>query len=127
MGAGAVAIGAVAGVLCFFATQFLKRKLEIDDSLDVSPVHGVGGVIGTLLTGVFAAVSLGGSGFSVQKTMLAQVGVQALGVVVAGLWCAFATWLILKFIGAIVGLRVTEEQETEGLDLALHGERSYNL
>jgi Amt family ammonium transporter len=124
---GAVAIGAVAGTVCFFATQFLKRKLEIDDSLDVSPVHGVGGVIGTLLTGVFAAASLGGSGFSVQKTMLAQVGVQALGVVVAGLWCAFATWVILRLVGAVVGLRVTEEQETEGLDLALHGERGYNL
>jgi len=124
---GAVAIGAAAGVVCFFATQFLKRKLAIDDSLDVSPVHGVGGMIGTLLTGVFAAVSLGGSGFAVQKTMLAQVGVQALGVFAATLWCAGVTWLILKVIGATVGLRVSEEQETEGLDLALHGERSYNL
>jgi Amt family ammonium transporter len=124
---GAVAIGAVAGVLCFYATQLLKRKLEIDDSLDVSPVHGVGGVIGTLLTGVFAAASLGGSGFSVQKTMLAQIGVQLVGVVVAGLWCAVVTWLILKLVGAVVGLRVSEEQETEGLDLALHGERGYNL
>jgi ammonium transporter, Amt family len=124
---GAVAIGAVAGVLCFYATQLLKRKLEIDDSLDVSPVHGVGGVIGTLLTGVFAAASLGGSGFSVQKTMLAQIGVQLVGVVVAGLWCAVVTWLILKLVGAVVGLRVSEEQETEGLDLALHGERGYTL
>jgi Amt family ammonium transporter len=113
--------------VCFFATQFLKRRLEIDDSLDVSPVHGVGGVLGTLLTGVFAAVSLGGSGFSVQKTMLAQVGVQALGVVVAALWCAVATWIILKLVGALVGLRVSEEQEAEGLDLAQHGERGYNL
>jgi Amt family ammonium transporter len=122
---GAVVIGAAAGVVCFFATQFLKRKLEIDDSLDVSPVHGVGGVIGTLLTGVFGAVALGGAGYPVQKTMLAQVGVQALGVIVAILWCALVTWLILKLVGAIVGLRVSEEQETEGLDLALHGERSY--
>jgi ammonium transporter, Amt family len=124
---GAVAIGTAAGFVCFFATQYLKRRLQIDDSLDVSPVHGVGGVIGTLLTGVFAAVALGGSGFTVQKTMLAQVGVQLLGVVVAGLWCALLTWLILKVISLMVRLRVGEEQETEGLDLALHGERSYNL
>jgi Amt family ammonium transporter len=124
---GAVAIGAAAGFVCFFATQYLKRGLKIDDSLDVSPVHGVGGVIGTLLTGVFGAVALGGSGFTVQKTMLAQVGVQALGILAAGLWCALLTWLILKVVNAIVGIRVSEEQETEGLDLALHGERSYNL
>jgi Amt family ammonium transporter len=124
---GAVVIGAAAGFVCFFATQYLKRRLEIDDSLDVSPVHGVGGVIGTVLTGVFAAVALGGSGFTVQKTMLAQVGVQLLGVVVAGLWCALLTWVILKVISLMVRLRVGEEQETEGLDLALHGERSYNL
>jgi Amt family ammonium transporter len=124
---GAVVIGTAAGFLCFFATQYLKRRLEIDDSLDVSPVHGVGGVIGTLLTGVFAAVALGGSGFTVQKTMLAQVGVQLLGVVAAGLWCALLTWIILKVISLMVRLRVGEEQETEGLDLALHGERSYNL
>jgi Amt family ammonium transporter len=124
---GAVAIGAAAGFVCFFATQYLKRGLKIDDSLDVSPVHGVGGVIGTLLTGVFGAVALGGSGFTVQKTMLSQVGVQALGIVAAGLWCALLTWLILKVVNAIVGIRVSEEQETEGLDLALHGERSYNL
>ncbi|HEX6396661.1 MAG TPA: ammonium transporter [Steroidobacteraceae bacterium] len=123
---GAVAIGLAAGTLCFFATQFLKRKLEIDDSLDVSPVHGVGGVIGTLLTGVFAAVSLGGVGFPVQKDMLAQVGVQALGVGAAILWCGGFTWLILKLVSVPVRLRVSEEKETEGLDLAEHGERGYS-
>ena len=85
---GAVCIGLVAGTVCFFATQLLKRKFEIDDSLDVSPVHGVGGVIGTLLTGVFAAVWLGGAGFTVQKSVGAQLGVQALGVLAAAAWCA---------------------------------------
>ena len=123
---GAVAIGAAAGTLCFFATQFLKRKLAVDDSLDVSPVHGVGGVIGTLLTGVFAAVALGGTGFTVQKTMGAQLGVQALGLAACAAWCAVVTWVILKVIKAVVGLRVGEEKETEGLDLAEHGERGYS-
>jgi ammonium transporter, Amt family len=123
---GAVVIGASAGLVCFFATQLLKRKLEIDDSLDVSPVHGVGGVLGSLLTGVFAAVSLGGSGFTVQTSIGAQLGVQALGVVAAAAWCASLTWLILKVLKVVVGLRVAEEQETEGLDLAEHGERGYS-
>ncbi len=123
---GAVAIGLVAGTVCFFATQFLKRKLEIDDSLDVSPVHGVGGVVGSLLTGVFASVSLGGSGFTVQQSIGAQVGVQALGIAVAAAWCALTTWLILKLMDVVVGVRVSEEKETEGLDLAEHGERGYS-
>jgi Amt family ammonium transporter len=123
---GAVVIGLCAGTVCFFATQLLKRKLEIDDSLDVSPVHGVGGVIGSVLTGVFAAVSLGGTGFTVQTSMAAQVGVQALGVVAAAAWCVLLTWLILKLMHFSVGLRVSEEKETEGLDLAEHGERGYS-
>jgi len=123
---GAVCIGLVAGVVCFFATQFLKRKLAIDDTLDVSPVHGVGGVIGTLMTGVFAAVWLGGTGFTVQKDVGAQVAVQALGVGVAIVWCGGVTWLILKLLDRVFGLRVAEEHETEGLDLAEHGERGYS-
>jgi ammonium transporter, Amt family len=86
----------------------------------------VGGVLGSLLTGVFAAVSLGGSGFTVQSSIGAQVGVQALGVLVAAAWCASLTWVILKVLKVVVGLRVAEEQETEGLDLAEHGERGYS-
>jgi len=123
---GAVAIGLAAGTLCFFATQFLKRKLAIDDSLDVSPVHGVGGVLGTLLTGVFGAVALGGAGFPVQKDILGQVGVQAIGVLAAAAWCGVVTWVILKAIAAVSKLRVSEDKETEGLDLAEHGERGYS-
>jgi Amt family ammonium transporter len=124
--AGALAIGFIAGIVCFFATQLLKRGLHLDDSLDVSPVHGVGGIAGTLLTGVFAAVSMGGSGFTVQKTILAQLGVQALGIGVTMLWCGLVTWLLLKVLDITLGLRVSEEQESEGLDLAEHGERSYS-
>jgi Amt family ammonium transporter len=124
--AGAVVIGLAAGVVCFTATQILKRGLNIDDSLDVSPVHGVGGVIGTLLTGVFAAASLGGAGFSVAEHGIAQqLGVQALGIGATILWCGGVTWLLLKLLQATVGLRVSEEQESEGLDLASHGERGY--
>jgi Amt family ammonium transporter len=123
---GAVAIGLAAGTVCFFATQILKRKLAIDDSLDVSPVHGVGGLVGTLLTGVFAATSLGGTGFPVQQSIGAQLGVQALGVLAALAWCAALTWIILKLMNAVFGLRVSEEKETEGLDLAEHGERGYS-
>jgi Amt family ammonium transporter len=123
---GAVCIGLVAGTVCFFATQLLKRKLAIDDSLDVSPVHGVGGVIGSLLTGIFAAVWLGGTGFTVQHSVGAQLGVQALGVAAAAAWCGLVTWGILKLLSVFVRLRVGEEKETEGLDLAEHGERGYS-
>jgi Amt family ammonium transporter len=124
--AGALAIGFIAGTVCFFATQLLKRVLHLDDSLDVSPVHGVGGVVGSLLTGVFAAVSLGGTGFTVQSSVGAQVGVQALGIGVTMLWCGIVTWLLLKALDMMLGLRVHEEAESEGLDLAQHGERGYS-
>jgi Amt family ammonium transporter len=121
---GAVAIGALAGVVCFLSTQLLKRKLHIDDSLDVSPVHGVGGVVGSLLTAVFASTALGGVG-PVNHTVVAQLGAQAVGVLATAVWCGVATYAIFKLLDATVGLRVTAEQESEGLDLAAHGERAY--
>ena len=93
---GAVIIGGVAGVVCFTATQVLKRTLRIDDSLDVSPVHGVGGVIGTILTGVFVDARFGGAGYAEGMTMGSQVGVQALGVLAAASWCAIVTYIILR-------------------------------
>jgi Amt family ammonium transporter len=123
---GGVVIGLVAGAVCFAATQLLKRKLQIDDSLDVSPVHGVGGVVGTLLTGVFVDASLGGVGYANGLNMATQVGVQALGVLATVAWCGVMTFVILKVIKATVGLRVTEDQEREGLDLCQHGERGYS-
>jgi len=123
-----ICIGAVAGLICYGATQLVKRKWHIDDSLDVSPVHGVGGVIGTLMTGVFAAPALGGTGFAVASGgMLAQIGVQALAVIVIGLWCALVTFVLLRILDATLGLRVPEEHEVEGLDLGSHGERGYSL
>jgi ammonium transporter, Amt family len=123
---GALCVGAIAGLVCFFATQLLKRRLRIDDSLDVSPVHGVGGVVGTLLTAVFGAAALGGTGYPVRHGMFAQLGVQALGIGATIVWCALVTWVVLKVLDATLGLRVNDEQETEGLDLASHGERSYS-
>jgi Amt family ammonium transporter len=122
---GAIAIGAAAGLVCFEATQLLKRRLHVDDSLDVSPVHGVGGVLGTTLTGIFVASRFGGVGYARGMTLAHQVGVQVLAVVAAGLWCALGTYLILKALQATVGLRVSEDQEREGLDLSQHGERAY--
>jgi Amt family ammonium transporter len=123
---GAVIIGAAAGIVCFAATQYLKRTLRIDDSLDVSPVHGVGGVVGTILTGVFVDARYGGVGFAEGVTMGSQVAVQALGVLACAVWCGAITWGILKVINLTVGLRVSEVQESEGLDLAQHGERGYS-
>jgi ammonium transporter, Amt family len=123
---GAIVIGTCAGLVCFFATQILKRVLKIDDSLDVSPVHGVGGVLGTLLTAVFVDASFGGVGYAAGMTMSKQLLMQGLGILVTIAWCGGFTWVILKVVNAVVGLRVTEEQETEGLDLSQHGERAYS-
>src|SRR5436190_15020902 len=124
---GAIAIGGIAGVVCFFATSWMKRTLKVDDSLDVTPVHGVGGVIGTLLTGVFAAAYFGGGGYPEGQTMGGQVLVQAIGVLATAAWSGIVTWILLKLADAIAGLRVAPEEESEGLDTALHNEKGYNL
>lgn len=124
--AGALFIGITAGIVCFYATQFVKRILTIDDSLDVFPVHGVGGIIGSLLTGVFAATNLGGLGLSEGVTIGEQVGVQALAVFVTICWSAGFSYIILKLIDAVIGLRVTEEEEIQGLDITLHEETGYH-
>ncbi len=122
---GALAIGVIAGVVCFVATQYLKRVLRIDDSLDVFPVHGVGGIIGSLLTAVFAAPALGGVGYAEGMGMASQLGVQALGVAATIAWCAVASFLIFRFLDATFGLRVSPDEETEGLDVIEHEERGY--
>jgi Amt family ammonium transporter len=124
---GAIAIGGIAGVACFFATSWMKRSLKIDDSLDVTPVHGVGGVIGTLLTGVFAAASLGGVGYPEGMTMEKQVMVQITGILAVGAWSGIVTWVLLKLSDAVTGMRVTGDEETEGLDTVEHNEKGYNL
>jgi len=124
---GAIAIGGTAGVICFFATSHMKRVLGVDDSLDVFPVHGVGGILGTLLTGVFVAAALGGVGYPDKVTMGDQLLVQFTGVLAVGAWSGIVTWILLKLTDALAGLRVTGDEETEGLDTVLHNEKGYNL
>jgi Amt family ammonium transporter len=125
---GAMIIGFVAGFGCFLASTKIKRALGYDDSLDVFGVHAVGGIIGALLTGVFCAESLGGAGFGGDITNIgSQVGVQTLGIVAASIYTAIVSFIILKVVDGVMGLRVSEEEEMLGLDLALHDERGYIL
>ena len=124
--AGALIIGLTAGVVCYSATAFLKHTLKIDDSLDVFPVHGMGGILGTLLAGVFVGI-LGGVGLAEGMTMGSQVWVQFVGVAVTFVYCGILSWIILKLIDAVIGLRVTPDEETQGLDIVLHDETGYNL
>lgn len=129
--AAAVVIGLSAGVICYFATHYIKRVLKIDDSLDVFPVHGVGGILGTLMAGIFCSQQLGifsGNGFSEGIDSIGgQLLVQATGVASTFLYTAVVSYLLLKVIDAVLGLRVDDEEETEGLDLVLHDERGYDL
>jgi Amt family ammonium transporter len=122
---GALAIGLASGVICFFCATSLKRKLGYDDSLDVFGVHAVGGIVGAILTGAFAAPALGG--FGTVEDIPAQLWIQFEGVAFTVLYTALVTFVILKVIDLVMGLRVSEEEETIGLDLALHNERGYNL
>lgn len=124
---GAVVIGFSAGWVCYWFTQLVKQRFHIDDSLDVSPVHGVGGIMGTILTGVFAAPALGGTGFASGSGMLHQVAIQTLGVVATLLWSGLLSFAILKAVDAMVGLRADRDEESEGLDLAFHDEKGYNI
>jgi Amt family ammonium transporter len=124
---GALAIGAAAGIVCFTATNYMKRSLRVDDSLDVFPVHGVGGILGTTLTGVFIAASLGGVGYPEGTGMGGQVLVQLVGVLAVGAWSGAITFVLLKVSDALAGLRMTQEEEREGLDTVLHNETGYNL
>jgi len=122
---GALVIGVVAGGVCFFATQYVKRTLKIDDSLDVFPVHGVGGITGSLLTGVFASSSFGGLGLAEGVTIAGQVGVQALAIGVTMAWSGVFSFALLKLIDQFIGLRVTADEEVQGLDQVLHEETGY--
>jgi Amt family ammonium transporter len=105
----------------------MKRRLNVDDSLDVFPVHGVGGILGTLLTGVFVSAAFGGIGYPEKVTMGEQVTAQLIGIAAVGAWSGILTWLLLKLADAVAGLRVAGEEETEGLDTVLHNEKGYNL
>ncbi|HAR31416.1 MAG TPA: ammonia channel protein [Gammaproteobacteria bacterium] len=125
--AGALVIGILAGGICFVATNYIKRTLRIDDSLDVFPVHGVGGILGTLLTGVFASSALGI--FSGQESIDigTQLSAQAIGVVATLIYTAVATMILLWLTDRLIGNRVSDEDEQQGLDIVSHNERGYDL
>ena len=127
---GALVIGILAGFVCYNATVFLKQRLKIDDSLDVFPVHGVGGALGTLLVAIFASAGLGlfsGQGLAEGATIASQFQVQLIGVLASGAYTAGVTFGILKIVDMMLGLRVSQDDETEGLDLNQHNERGYDL
>ena len=129
--AGALVIGISAGIICFYATNAIKHKFKIDDSLDVFPVHGVGGILGTFMAGIFASTELGlfsGQGFADGINSIGeQLSVQLMGIVAVVFYTAIATYLIFKLIDLVLGLRVTDEEETKGLDVVLHNESGYDL
>ncbi len=124
---GALLIGLASGVICFLASTRLKRALGYDDSLDVFGVHAVGGIVGAILTGLCADVALGGKGLAEGMTIASQLWAQFKGVAFTVVYSGVLSFVILKIVDAVVGLRVTEEEETQGLDIALHDERGYNL
>ena len=122
---GALIIGLVAGVICYLAATKVKRALGYDDALDAFGVHAIGGIVGAMLTGIFASANFGG--VTADLDIAGQLWIQFKGVMVTIVYCGVATFVILKVIDMIMGLRVTEEEETTGLDLALHDETGYNL
>ena len=124
---GALVIGIVSGVVCFWGATTLKGQLGYDDSLDAFGVHGIGGIVGALLTGIFVAEGLGGVGLAEGMTIGKQVWAQFLSIVVTVVWSGVLSFIILKIVDAIVGLRVEEDEERQGLDLSQHNERGYNL
>jgi len=123
----ALVIGAASGLVCYFFVVKVKQKIGYDDSLDAFGVHGIGGFVGAILTGVFVDAGLGGSGLADGVSMADQVRAQFIGAGATIVYCAVVSYVLLKLIDAVIGLRVTEEQEEEGLDLAQHDERAYNL
>ena len=128
--AGALIIGITAGIVCFNAVILIKQKWRIDDSLDVFPVHGVGGILGTILAGIFASDQLGifsGQGLAEGMSIASQVNIQLIGVLSTFVYTAVATYIILKVVDMMVGLRVSAEEEQQGLDIVSHEERGYDL
>lgn len=124
---GALVIGVGAGLLCFAATTTFKRVLKVDDSLDVFPVHGVGGMLGTLLAGVLVSARFGGAGLAEDMSIGGQLWVQLVAVVATFVWTAVGSFVVLRLVDTLVGLRVSADEETEGLDISQHEERGYDL
>jgi len=122
---GALIIGFLAGVICYKMCGIIKNQWNIDDALDVMAVHGVGGVLGILLTAPLGTLAFGGLGLS-DQSVGNQFITQLIGVIAVGLWCLIITWLITLAVKKTIGLRVNDDQETEGLDTSIHGEKGYN-
>ncbi len=129
--AGALLVGLSGGVICYFATTYLKQTVKIDDSLDVFPVHGVGGMVGTFLAGILVSANLGvfsGNGLAEGMTVGSQVGVQVIGILATAIYTAIMTFILLKLVGVLTsGIRVSEEQEQQGLDITDHDEKGYSM
>lgn len=125
--AGALVIGFVGGSVCYLMVVFVKRHLRIDDSLDVFAVHGMGGAVGVLLTGIFVDAALGGAGLPAGRGVAGQLAIQVLGLVATLIWSGALSFVILKLVQGLVGLRVSAEVEDVGLDLRVHGETAYNM
>ena len=125
--ASGVPPGACGSLVCFVAVELVKHRFKIDDSLDVFAVHGVGGILGTLLVSVLASAKLGGAGYGAGMTMARQIGVQALGVAAVCAWSAIASLVLVLVCRGAVGLRVGDDDLEEGLDMASHGERAYTI
>jgi len=124
---GGVVIGLCGGTVCYFATQMIKSGFKIDDSLDVFPVHGVGGALGTIMAAVFVSAAYGGAGYADGMGLTSQLGVQVLGVVATGAYAAIVSFVLLKLIGLLTPLRADDETEQQGLDIVQHGETGYNM
>ena len=124
---GGLVIGAAAGTVCFYMVNVIKARFKIDDSLDVLAVHGVGGATGILMAAVFASTEYGGLGLADNMTIGSQFTVQAVGVIATLVWSAVVSYIIIKVVAAVVGLSVGEDEELEGLDITVHGEKGYEL
>ena len=123
---GAIVLGAIASAVCYYFVAVVKLKLGYDDSLDVFGIHGIGGIVGAIGTGIFASASLGGIGYADGVTMGSQVYSQIVAVIITILWCGIGSAILYKLVDVIVGLRPAPEAEREGLDLSSHGEVAYH-
>ena len=124
---GGVIIGLSAGTICYFATQWIKSGLKIDDSLDVFPVHGVGGALGTILAAVFVSAAWGGVGYADGMDLGSQLTTQVIGVFATAAYAGVVSYILLKLIGLLMPLRADHDTEQQGLDVVQHGETGYNL
>ena len=125
--AGALAIGVIAGIACFYSIQLIKLRWQIDDALDVFPVHGVSGILGAVLTAVFADVAFGGNGLTNEQGIYKQLLAQLFGIGVTIIWSGLISYALFRLIDKVIGLRVTEDAETVGLDISQHDQQGYNF